>query len=100
MLEADLNLTLSGQLKEQLHKVEPPNLRIKYQDGESVERRLVWKNLATGTGALVSELPRNLEAAATTFSGKQVDRVRSVTFLANDHWFQKHDKNPVFRNRF
>ena len=48
LLEADLDLTLPGQLKEQLYKVEPPNVRIKYEDGETVDRRLVWKNLATG----------------------------------------------------
>ena len=89
LLEVELNLTLLGRLKEQLYKVEPPNVRIKYEDGETVDCRLVWKNLASGSGAMVSELPRNLEAAAGAFSGKRFDQVQSVTLLASHHWFRK-----------
>jgi len=89
LLRADLDLSLTGQFKEHLYKVEPPKFRITYDDGETVERRLVWKNIGAGSGALVSELPRNLNDVASLLSQKRLNRVRSVTFVDRGRSFCK-----------
>ena len=89
LLEADLDLTLLGKLKEQLYKIEPPSVRINYKDGQIEEHRLVWKNLATRPGALVSQLPRNPNAARIMFQGQRVDQVHAVTLLATESSFNK-----------
>ena len=86
ILRARLRPTAAGSLRETLYKLFPPDLRIEYRDGSVRTYRAVWRNLAGGL--LISDLPRDLEAASRLLSGGLGDPVAAVTIVGEGRWFE------------
>ena len=57
ILQAKLRLSSLGRLISMAYKINPPTIRVEYQDGSVNEHSLVWRNVASGF--LVSSLPRD-----------------------------------------
>jgi hypothetical protein len=78
-LRAKLRLSAVGRLLNLLYKVDPPTIRVEYQDGAIADHRLVWQNVRSGF--LVSSLPRDNSGVKLLLEGRQTGRVRAVTLL-------------------
>ena len=78
-MTADLEMSMQGRIKAMLYKVDPPWVRVTYQDGRTAEHRLVWRNAAGGF--LASDLPRDLGSVIRLFQQGEGDRVASLEFV-------------------